>query len=519
MTFNKRQIDLKILLERIKGICRDGVIPSAEDQSFPGRLRREAFEKALAQIELQFGRVVFQDWLSGKLNRDGWEGAADNITDVPEEVVDLHATSNVPFAVVRQEPVGHGGFHNGILETTKLRVRWVYDCGSWRKEGRRALLDAIDKFAKRVRSDGQKPFVELLFVSHFDSDHVWGLNALLKMVTVDTAIIPYLEPADVFAVLTGQAMHTSKDLFQVVADPVRWFAERRVRRIIFLRPRLPGGEDGPPVPEGPVSEGPLSTHEDGSLGVRIKQPDGKELETQLKHGVMVGEAVAGTLVQIKTNHGWADWWFLPYVHPISKMARDRLERAAKAAVGFEVNDARFNRKLKWRLRTPWGRRRLRSIYAGEELSDANGISLSLYAGPWTHGQRAVFRLPVINESKPTGWLLTGDAKLRNYDRRREWLDYFRVMSGHVGTLMLPHHGSSHNFHESILEAAPHGRVFVTADAHDRGRPHEDVESGVAAYFKGTKTIEKVSESSEGLCECSGPTRPTKRGYVGSNSSI
>jgi hypothetical protein len=31
-----------------------------------------------------------------------------------------------PFAVVRQEPVGHGGFHTGALGTNRPFFRWVY---------------------------------------------------------------------------------------------------------------------------------------------------------------------------------------------------------------------------------------------------------------------------------------------------------------------------------------------------------------------------------------------------------
>ena len=44
----------------------------------------------------------------------------------------------------------------------------------------------------------------------------------------------------------------------------------------------------------------------------------------------------------------------------------------------------------------------------------------------------------------------------------------------VGTMMVPHHGSVHNFDLEILSLAPSARLFVTANKDDPKRPHEDV---------------------------------------------
>jgi hypothetical protein len=40
--------------------------------------------------------------------------------------------------------------------------------------------------------------------------------------------------------------------------------------------------------------------------------------------------------------------------------------------------------------------------------------------------------------------------------------------------MLPHHGASTNFHTQISEIAPSAQLFITKDAADSLRPHEDV---------------------------------------------
>src|SRR5229473_1155534 len=69
-----------------------------------------------------------------------------------------------PFAVVRQEAVGHGGFHSGTLGFARPLFRWVYDCGSWRK--RHALAKRIEGLLGRSRSDDDRSDIDILFLSH-----------------------------------------------------------------------------------------------------------------------------------------------------------------------------------------------------------------------------------------------------------------------------------------------------------------------------------------------------------------
>jgi hypothetical protein len=102
----------------------------------------------------------------------------------------------IPFALVRQEPVGHGCFHTGVLGTQKPLLRWVYDCGSWTKK--EVLKQRTDSFVARLLQDSSRETdIDLLFTSHFDADHVSGLDYLLGRerqppVRVHTAVIPYM---------------------------------------------------------------------------------------------------------------------------------------------------------------------------------------------------------------------------------------------------------------------------------------------------------------------------------------
>ena len=155
----------------------------------------------------------------------------------------------VPFAVIRQEPVGHGGFHTGAFCFPDLHhpcLHWVYDCGSWHK-ARTALQKRIKGLVKRVHRT-KRP-LDLLFVSHFDVDHVNGLHTLLDQLPVDTVVIPYLEPADAFVVVAAAVERQNAtpatdpdwrkwllELHQIVFDPQSWFGRRGVRRVIVSVP-------------------------------------------------------------------------------------------------------------------------------------------------------------------------------------------------------------------------------------------------------------------------------------------
>ena len=84
------------------------------------------------------------------------------------------------WATRHQFPVGQGCFHAGAIghtDSASDMMHYVYDCGSTRQ---RALQNAIDMYKTRTSS------IDFLFVSHFDADHVSGLDRLLAAATVDT---------------------------------------------------------------------------------------------------------------------------------------------------------------------------------------------------------------------------------------------------------------------------------------------------------------------------------------------
>jgi hypothetical protein len=165
----------------------------------------------------------------------------------------------VPFAKICQEAVGHGGFHHGVLATHwRGHTRWVYDCGSWRKAGREALDKRIEDLVHRCQRE-RDGHLGLLFVSHFDANHVSGLRRLLKAVPgkTDTVVLPYLGFGGVCRLeRSGGSRTLPADLIRQVVDPVSWFRNLGVRRVIQVRPGTPptGGGKTTPMTDLPPPE-------------------------------------------------------------------------------------------------------------------------------------------------------------------------------------------------------------------------------------------------------------------------
>ena len=100
-------------------------------------------------------------------------------------------------------PVGHGGFAYENIENYSI----VFDCGSnscpTRVSQYISLLDA-----KR------KGRIDVLYISHFDKDHVDGIRELIDVVGVKRAVIPYVPAAFrvAYNAITGGAYSSIREI-------------------------------------------------------------------------------------------------------------------------------------------------------------------------------------------------------------------------------------------------------------------------------------------------------------------
>ena len=152
-----------------------------------------------------------------------------------------------------QYPIGQGCFHAGSIHARVAadhdvhEYHYVYDCGS---DDREDLGEAIDNYKTQTSR------VDALFVSHLDNDHISGLDRLLSAVKVHTVYVPYVNEVVLVLELIQAELDgaISVSLIEASMDPVNWFRNRGVERVVGVRESPDDGAPGPG--DGDDREGP-----------------------------------------------------------------------------------------------------------------------------------------------------------------------------------------------------------------------------------------------------------------------
>lgn len=414
----------------------------------------------------------------------------------------------IPLVVMRQHAVGHGGFHTGVMGRGKARLRWVYDCGALRTKGQKQLSDEIKYLASEY--DEEKVRLDLLFISHFDRDHVSGIKELMSTTEVDTVIIPYLDDIQrAIALVDDMSKRDNMDedtyarFTEVIFNPITWLTELGARRVMQIRPGEPGLDSSRIIRYGP-GDGPEISDRVGRVQpVLVRQNDDDTAAAAADDRDIVDSGSGWMVTHFGRQFG--DWCFLPYVTQTGQSVRD----AFKTAFG-ELLDLQTDETLVDAFRRKMGEdgfaAKVKIAYKEHELGDANATSMSLYVGPFRDGvscHRTSLRAGQKWAEAGPGWLLTGDAKLAQVGRRKQWQKFYAPLKSRIGALMLPHHGSHLNFHEGILDVVEKDcLLFVCRTSKKSGDPlHENVWSVVE-----DRSVAIVSDDPESsLLQVSGAT--------------
>ena len=387
-----------------------------------------------------------------------------------------------------QHPVGQGCLSSGELGSGRRTVRWLYDCGSNQEKALRREIDGLP---------GER--FDFLFLSHLDSDHVSGIDHLLSQREVREVVLPYLaEEALIAAVARDAVRGRLSGLFlDCVSDMPGWFGRRGVEFITFVRGR-DDDEEGDRT-EDPIPGFPRERERDGDPSLEMKWSEEPQVSREQpieasaalpRRKAVVQEVSPDAMLISKAGYSPLNWTLIPYVHK----PPDRLLTAFRAALAAEFGTPPAVADILDGARTDAGRKKLRRCYDAL-WRDHNLVSMTLYSGPrWYSGYVAYSRLFRSiyyrglqwrwHYGFAVGWMLTGDAHLDGMRRRRAFHRHYEPVSGFVGTFMLPHHGSAHNFDRSLLTGFPSLQVaFAAAGPNSYGHPHPAVRWAVARHSR------------------------------------
>ncbi|MCU6453429.1 MBL fold metallo-hydrolase [Sphingomonas sp. A2-49] len=364
-------------------------------------------------------------------------------------------------------PVGQGLFMSGRLFCIAGgQFNWVYDCGS--TSGAAERDRAIATFRSRLA--GRR--LDLVVLSHFDSDHINGIVRLIRGTPVRTLLLPYVPLWQRLLIALGEGIGADNALLDFYLDPAAYLAGidgSEIDEIVFVPGAgpddiAPGSEDEPdpdrPIEGGKVEYGP--------------PPQGSEGDPALagQANVQVRTLAPGGRIIVPSL-----WEFVPYNDAAMQPLADaffvvRVKRVAGALLAGRRRQSVMLRLLK----------RIYQRTFGSGSVPANIISLFLYAGPIGTRIRfdpvagtAPFRINLNRDN--LAQLATGDGFL-DTPARLVALQRFYVRNRRLdraGLLQVMHHGARPNWQPGLAAVLkPAASIFSSDPDYTHAHPAPEV---------------------------------------------
>lgn len=361
-------------------------------------------------------------------------------------------------------PVGQGGFYTEQFMNKEedfdnsVLFNVVYDCGSKEKN----LLDkTIDYTFPKKKSE-----IDILFLSHFDEDHVNGVEYLGKRVQkIKCVVMPLLKASQkVMAFLNCQIDFFNMPSFKVIHN---------IDKVVFIK----GVETSSSELENSSRnrERNLNNINREYRNV-INVEDTEDLE-------ILSSGTPLSLIHLDSRKPTKEWIYIPFnicdeseYDEFKKFLQsddsDLAEKLTKFIEGFEFENG-SGKVSKFRL-SEWDeiKKGLRKIYdkyikeKSQNLTNRNDSSMIVYSGPIENNveirnggwkvksmMEGGFFLKSLmqkaKEKKLVASLYTGDIDLNMNIGSLKLYEYIHTKlqdyAVNLGLIQVPHHGSKHNF--------------------------------------------------------------------------
>lgn len=313
-------------------------------------------------------------------------------------------------------PIGQGAFYSE--RHTSCNINIVYDCGTTNPRSLAKRRVVSQSFSK-------DDVIHILFISHFDKDHVSLIDTLKKTVKrIERVVLPLLHNEQKIFLSNIYKALKQPDLAQLVSDPNEFFGEET--KIIEIQPG----------PDMEIEESPP-----------LDVSDRGETITTISSGIPL------------TISGLNDWVYIPFNYKYDERNKQFLDELQNK--GIDVDRLKTDPDY---IIDKTVKDRIRNIFKSSGVSgDINENSMFLYSGPsckkdlYKHFWRGKgcchfdsFHHPC--HSHRVACLYTGDGDLNKVDVKKIYTKYWNL----IGTIQIPHHGSSASFNVKVLHT---GRFF------------------------------------------------------------
>lgn len=343
-------------------------------------------------------------------------------------------------------PVGQGAFYSERHENYNI----VYDCGTcYFNRGKKSIKKVVEKnFNNKI--------IDILFISHFDYDHVSLIEHLKKSVKkIRFVVMPLLHDDEEKILLCNifKALE-EKALVTLVENPKEFFgAETRIISVQVYKEK---------------EEEEIISEEEKVVNIELSNVSnviGIEQNQEIPSGTPI------------TIENYSDWVFIPFNYKYEDRSKEFLDK-------LESDDIKKLKRRSKHIFDSEFRNKIKKTYK-KVSGNINENTMFLYSGPykkdsqhykgldWTfkHLKESSFNYFLNTPSLPlskcsffdrckchfledflpclyrVACLYTGDGDLNKADMEKIYKEYWNL----IGIIQIPHHGSLKSFNKNILK--------------------------------------------------------------------
>ncbi|MFM2292328.1 MAG: hypothetical protein RIS29_2141 [Bacteroidota bacterium] len=286
-------------------------------------------------------------------------------------------------------PIGQGAFYSERHDGFNI----VYDCGELSNSKRSQRLVE--------NSFSEDESIDILFISHFDADHVNRIE-YLKKINIKRVIMPLLHDNEKVFLNHFYKAIGKDEIIQIIEEPNTFFGVNT--DIIYVRDND-------------------ESNNDTTYGIPVEQlKDGDEISSGIR---------------ISIN---ADWVFVPNNNRLATQKTVLEKKFRDKKLDFE----KFKISLEYTLKNS---SQIRKIY-NELAGGINANSMTLYSGPVVKGYVIEDCICCFKTFNHAGCIYTGDVDLNDINIDSIYSKYWSL----VGTIQVPHHGSKHSFNKTPFKS-------------------------------------------------------------------
>lgn len=333
-------------------------------------------------------------------------------------ILELKSCNSVVTRIIH--PIGQGAFYTERLRMGKFEHNVVYDCGSLRRP--KAAQTEINSYYE----DGD--VIDILFISHFDNDHINGLLHLKKKCRIMNVVMPLIDRNHKWVYLS----QLDASLHSIVTKPEVFFKDSR---LIWVKTFDSKEEASDRYVIDLINEPPIDRSIEINSGTRIYLND------------------------------FNDWCYIPFNFD----EKGRYDKLIDELRGKDIDIMLLeNGNLEYIISNT---KTINECYKQTMSDGSNKTSLVLYSGPSNNEfnfEQNIFcslkmipnvyieHLPVFKVvyKSCVACLYLGDTDLNqrcsSYDILDAICSTLRNLTQNIGLVQLPHHGAIKNFSSKLV---------------------------------------------------------------------